>query len=593
MGLSRFEGLNCPLNEQQLANLEQLLGGFNATQLAWISGYIAGIGRTTEETVSRETPATALTILYGSQTGNARAVAEALAEQALTKRMPTQLRSAADYRPRDLGRERALLLVISTHGDGEPPDGARELHAWLHSQRAPRLEALRYAVLGLGDSSYAAFCRTARDFDERFAGLGAQRILPVRCCDLDYREAAQAWSKKALEEAAELLGPRIAEVVPLRAVRPGATPRPDQNHPYTATLLERRRLTTDDAHSDVRHLALSVDAKVLRYTPGDSIGVHFCNALGLVEQVLAAAGLSGDEPVELNGSTSPIGQALAERRELTRLHPSVVKTWARVSGRAALGDLITDPERLREYVATRQVIDLLLEYRACPGAQELVDLLLPLQPRLYSVASTQQEFEDEVHLTVSTVRYWDHGREHLGGASGYLAERVKEGGTLDVYVVENPAFRLPADGTRPIIMVGAGTGVAPFRAFLQQRAVEGARGEHWLVPGHRHFRRDFLYQLDWQSQRKAGLLTRVTPAFSRDGAERNYVQHRLLQESVACYRWLQEGAHLYVCGSLAMGRAVEAALVEVVASESKCGLEAAREHVEMLRGEGRYQRDLY
>ena len=295
----------------------------------------------------------------------------------------------------------------------------------------------------------------------------------------------------------------------------------------------------------------------------------------------------------LGGEEIALRQALGERLEITQLHPAVVKAWANLVGAGDLQDLSNDGSALRAYAAERHLIDLLAEYPGRVDAAALSALLHPLQPRLYSIASSRAETEDEVHLAVAKVGYQAHGRAHEGAASGYLCERLAEDDPLDVYVVESPAFRLPADGEVPIIMIGAGTGVAPYRAFLQQRAANGDQGRNWLIFGNRHFQRDFLYQRDWQAHRKAGLLDRVSLAFSRDGAGKRYVQHRFGEEGAEIFRWLQDGAHLYVCGSTAMGQGVQAALLELVEREAGLGREAAGELVENLRREGCYRRELY
>ncbi|MBK1720415.1 diflavin oxidoreductase [Thiocystis violacea] len=362
---------------------------------------------------------------------------------------------------------------------------------------------------------------------------------------------------------------------------------------YPATLLENRRITTPDAIADVRHLALSIDPKVLSYRPGDALGVWFHNDPALVEALLAELSLDGAAPVSLGDGELSLRQALSERLELTQLHPTGVRAWADLARADDLSELAADAARLRAYAGERQFIDLVAAHPARIDAGTLVGLLRPLQPRLYSIASSQAEFEDEVHLTVSVVSYQAHGRDHLGGASGFLGARVGDRDPVRVYVAENEGFRLPEDGATPVILIGAGTGVAPYRAFLQARAANGDAGRHWLVFGNRHFHRDFLYQLDWQAQRKAGRLHRVSLAFSRDDAEKRYVQHRLREEGRELLRWLEDGAHLYVCGATAMGQAVHRALLEILAGEAGLDPDAAEDYLDNLRRAARYHRDLY
>jgi sulfite reductase (NADPH) flavoprotein alpha-component len=599
--------MTSPLDDRQLGRLQAALVDLSPLQMAWVSGYLAGLGGLTvaanqaplsERAVERaaETGPT-LTILYGSQTGNARGVAESLVGLARTRGLEPRLSSMADYRPRDLARERLLLVVVSTQGEGEPPESARELYAFLHGKRAPRLAGLHFGVIGLGDSSYEHFCKTAHDFTERLTALGGQPLLAPQYCDVLYQEVANNWSQSALERAAEFLGQREAQIIqwPDSRLAPpqAAGSEPQTTEPLTASLLENRPLTTADAVGEVRHLALAIDPTTLRYQPGDALGVWFHNDPALVGQVLESTGLDGDLAVILDGQATDLREALTSRLELTQLHPTLVKAWAGLTGSKPLAALCEDNARLRDYANGHQFIDLIADYPGRTDAAALTAALLPLRPRLYSIASSQAETPDEVHLTVALLRYQVAGQERLGGASGFLTRRLAEDALVRVHLAENPSFRLPSDGDAPVIMVAAGTGVAPFRAFLQERAARGDRGRNWLLFGNRHFRRDFLYQLDWQAHRQAGLLNRVQVAFSRDQADKRYVQHRLNEQGPELYAWLQEGAYLYCCGSTAMGRAVNAALLEVIAREAGIDQETAAERLDTLRRDGRYLRDLY
>ncbi|NEX20698.1 assimilatory sulfite reductase (NADPH) flavoprotein subunit [Thiorhodococcus mannitoliphagus] len=593
MALTHLNALTSPVDDQQLRALEIALKDLSPTQIAWVSGYLAGVSRDALTTAATPTPAGTISLFYGSQTGNAKAVAERLGERLLGQELDVQVRSMGDFGPRRLTKERLVLFLVSTHGEGEPPDSARALHAFIHDPRAPRLEQLSYAVLGLGDSSYEHFCRTAVEFDRRLAELGARRILPLQCCDLDYQPDTQRWSADVLERLAQLAPARPSNVVALPGGRPSPSRAIGKDAPYPATLLENRRITTRDAVADVRHLALSIDPSALSYQPGDALGVWFHNDPALADAVLATLGLDGETPVRLADGELGLRQAMIERLELTQLHPASVRAWAGLAKADTLSALATDAAALRAYAGERQLIDLIAAHPARVDAETLVGLLRPLQPRLYSIASSQAECEDEVHLTVSVRRYQAHGRDHLGGASGFLGERLGEHEPVRVYVAENESFRLPANGDAPLILIGAGTGIAPYRAFLQQRAANGDQGRNWLVFGNRHYHRDFLYQLDWQAQRKAGLLHRVSLAFSRDGADKRYIQHSLREEGRELLRWIEDGAHLYVCGATAMGQAVHRALLDILTTEAGQAPEAAEQFLDTLRREARYHRDLY
>ncbi len=595
---SIFPTIGSPLDESRLRALDQALAGLSQAQMAWVSGYLAGVGGLAAPIAAAPEAASSVTVLYGSQTGNARQLAERLGRQSDERGHAVRVFSMAEYRARDLEREGLLLIVVSTHGEGEPPDSARELHGFLLGRRAPRLESVEFAVLGLGDSSYEHFCKTATEFDARLDELGARRVMPLICCDVDYQADAERWSQQALEQIGERSAGapadrHSAEILTLPGVSLTQTAPIDREHPYQATLIEQRRLTADDAVGDVRHLSFAIDPQTLTFAPGDALGVWFRNDPVLVEEILILTGLCGDAPVTLGEAELSLRDALLGRLELTQLHPSVVQTWASLCGDEALTARCADPAQRRTYASERQFIDLIAAHSARPSADALVRALKPLAPRLYSIASSPLQHDDEIDLTLSVVRYPAHGRDHLGGASGFLAERLELDQTSGVYVVDNPGFRLPADGETPIIMIGAGTGIAPYRAFLQQRVAEGASGRNWLIFGNRHFHRDFLYQLDWQGWRKGGQLHRVDLAFSRDGIERVYVQHRLREQATELYGWLEAGAHLYVCGATAMGQAVHAALLEVVARIGGLDAEGAGDFIDGLINQGRYHRDLY
>jgi sulfite reductase (NADPH) flavoprotein alpha-component len=580
-----------PLEGLQLTRLQQAVEGLNSEQLAWASGYLAGLGAAQPSVAKALNEVASLTILYATQGGNARSVAQTLADNATARGLAPRLVSAERYRPKELAKERYLLVVISTQGEGEPPESAHELFKYLQGKRVPRLDALNYAIFGLGDSSYALFCQAAKQLDELFSKLGAQALLERVDADVDFQQPSTRWQGEILQSLEKLQPSDQATIIPLQ--RGVVTVRYDRNNPYQSELLECRRITTGDAACNVQHLSLEIDPQVISYSPGDALGLFFRNDPALVKEILSLTGLVAGTSVSIKGESLTLADALSERLELTQLHPNVVRSWAALAAHSELQTLSQDSEKLRHFVRERQFVDLPLVYPAEVDAQGLVELLHAQQPRLYSIASSQAAFGDEIHLTVATLSYRGHGRDYLGGASGYLTERIEEGDRLGIYVVENPSFKLPQSTDTPIIMVGAGTGVAPYRAFLQAREAQGATGKHWLVFGNRHFHRDFLYQTDWLNYRKAGLLHRISLAFSRDNGEPSYVQTRLFEERVELYRWLQEGAHLYVCGGVEMAHGVHQSLLAIVQDQGGLTAQAGVEFIESLREQGRYQRDIY
>ncbi len=585
-----------PLDATQIQRIQSAVVDLTPVQIAWVSGYLAGSALQEVPALSpspAENPLR-LSILYGSHTGNARSIAERLGEDAQQIGLNYRVVSMADYAPRQLSSEKMMLFVVSTHGEGEPPESAFELHSFVTNKRAPRLEQLQYAVLGLGDSSYTNFCQTARDFDARLDQLGARRLFDRVDLDVDFQPAAEAWRTQALNRVKGLMQEQTAEVVPLRSVR-SAHPASEftKTNPYSARLVAKQRITTDDARSDVHHLVLAVDPGALRFTPGDSLGVWFRNDPTLVDELIAITSADAKTQVSIHGEHRSLRDALREHCELTRLHPAFVRGYAELAGHSELSATVSAEKSLLDYVSDRQVIDVVREFPASVPAAALIALLRVIEPRLYSIASSPLEYDDEVHLTVSVVSYRAFQRPHVGGASGFLTQRLSEDDSTGVYVVENPHFRLPSDPDRAVIMIGAGTGIAPFRAFLQHRESRGDGGKNWLIFGNRNFHADFLYQLEWQRYRQTGLLTHVDPVFSRDQEERIYVQHRLRERGKELFHWLEEGAHVYVCGNTGMAREVHKTLVNVVAKEARLTPDQANAYVDDLRRQARYQRDVY
>ena len=584
--------------------LARLTQGLDSAGLWWLSGYAAGLAsrggsaQPAPAVAARldAAPAGRLTIVYGSQTGNARRIAERLAADAEASGLPVRLLRADAYPVRELKSERFLYLVLSTQGDGDPSDDARDLHDFILGARAPKLEQLHFAVLALGDSSYPLFCAVGRKIDERLAELGATRLLDRGDADLDIDTIAVPWRERALATAKDSLKP-LATVTPLRpASAPAASH--DRDRPFAAAVLANQRITLASGRGasgkDIRHVELSLEGSGLHYEPGDALGLWPRNADALVDAVLAAARLEGDAPVAHGGEERPLREWLAGRRELTKLARPFAAAHAERSRDADLQALLAgqDTAVFAAWAERRQVIDLLQSAPAAWEATALVAALRPLQPRLYSIASSQRAVGDEAHLAVAHIAFERDGTARFGVASHQLAEAGHDA-TLPVYIEPNERFRLPADAARDVIMIGPGTGVAPFRGFVQEREAIGASGRHWLFFGNPHFRGDFLYQLEWQRALKSGALDRIDLAFSRDGAHKTYVQHRLRERARDLVDWIENGAHVYVCGATAMGRDVHAALAEALAAQLGLDEEAAGERLDALQREERYARDLY
>ena len=587
------------LGEAQLERLQQAAESLNSAQLNWASGYLAGLCAAPSP-AKQNVAAASMTILYATQGGNAQCIATELANNATALGYPARVESVNAYRVRGLAKEKILVVVISTQGDGDPPESAQELIRYLSSNKHAELNDLQYAIFGLGDSSYECFCKAGRDLDTLLQDRGARALLQRVDADVDFHSQAVDWYKDLLKEVEPILdqagksGRDQAEsrVIQLQ-LQTQLSAGHDRNNPITAEIIDTRSITTDDAHTSVQHLSLAIDPQLVTYRPGDALGVWFRNDPQLVDAVLHLTGLDAKEPVEIQGRSEDLGEALASQLELTQLHPLVVKAWSSFTGNSGLAELAQDSKKLRAFATERQFIDLLHDYPGEIDAANLVATLQPVQPRLYSISSSQAAYEDEIHLTVSSTQYHAHGRDHLGAASGYLNRRIDAGDEIHVYIAENPAFNLPDDGDTALILIGTGSGIAPYRAFLQEREAIGATGPVWLVFGNRHFHRDFLYQSDWLKYRKAGLLERVSLAFSRDTNAPAYVQDRLSEEGAELFRWLQQGARIYVCGCVAMEKGVSEALHGIIAQHGNMSAESATQYIEDLHAGKRYLRDVY
>ncbi|WP_421262121.1 assimilatory sulfite reductase (NADPH) flavoprotein subunit [Aeromonas jandaei] len=585
-----------PLSDEQQRQLSQVLATLNTQQLAWVSGYIYGLSQTglqpavTGAAVSA--PSGSLTILYGSQTGNAKGVATAIKAQAEARGLPVTLTSMADYKPKQLKKESHLLVIVSTYGEGEPPESVVELHDQLKKSKIGKLEGLKFAVLGLGDSSYEFFCQTGKDFDDFLAKAGAERIHELASLDVDYQDAARSWGEQAINAIAATLSTGAASSSVASAVQQAVGhSQYSKENPFPARLSVNQKITGRDSTKDIRHIEINLEESGLSYQPGDALGVWFDNDAELVSEVLALTGLSGDEATA-HGS---LRATLTGHFELTRLHGGFITGLADISGNAALKDLAGDKAQVNALVASAQIVDVLKRFPTALTAGQLIGLLRPLTPRLYSIASSQREVEEEVHLTVGVVRYpQEDGTVRSGGASSFLADRLEEGAEVRVFVEHNDNFRLPANPDTPVIMVGPGTGIAPFRAFMQEREAIGASGKNWLFFGNPHFTQDFLYQVEWQRYVKSGLLSKISLAFSREQAHKIYVQDRLREAGQELYQWLEAGAHFYVCGDAnRMAKDVQEALLDVIAEHGHKSREEAEEYLSELRRAKRYQRDVY
>ena len=584
-----------------------LLPTLTPLQLAWLSGYAWSQASGVEQPLVGQHLAAnltalsaepfSITVLSGSQTGNAKSVADKVAAELTEAGIAVKRVALKDYKAKTIADEKYLLLVTSTQGEGEPPEEGVVLHKLLNGKKTPKLTELQFAVLGLGDSSYPNFCQAGKDFDQRFAELGATRLFERVDADLDYSATAEQWIRDIvaiIKEKAAQASPVVQSIATATTALVAKESQYNKANPFPATLITNQKITGRQSDKDVRHLEFDLAGSDLHYQAGDALGVWFDNDPQLVDEILSLAQIDPTTEVTIERKTQTISTALLSHLELTQNTPAFVKGYAALANNEQLNGLVADNQALQELVQRTPIVDVLHKFPTKLTAEQLVSLLRPLTPRLYSISSSPAEVGEEVHLTVGVVRFEHEGRARSGAASSFLADRVEEDGAVRVFVEHNDNFRLPNDMTKPIIMVGSGTGVAPFRAFMQQRVADEASGKNWLIFGNPHFASDFLYQTEWQQFAKEGFLHKYDFAWSRDQEKKIYVQDKIRENSTALWQWLQEGAYFYVCGDASkMAKDVEQALLEVIAKEGNLSPDEAEDYLNELREEKRYQRDVY
>lgn len=576
---------------------------FTPEQRAYLNGFLAGLfSRAPQPNLpapAPETkPLTPLTILFGSQTGNAENLSKRIAKEAGKRGFAPTVQDLGKYATAQLASEQTLLVVTSTFGDGEPPDSAKAFWEFLSSDAAPKLVQTKFSVLALGDTNYAKFCAFGKSVDERLEKLGATRVHPRTDCDVEYEEPFAKWMNGALSALAPAAASAPVAVPAVEAAPAKITSTYSKSHPFPAPLLANVRLNGEGSAKDTRHFAFSLEGSGLSYEAGDALGVRATNCAELVEELVRALGRSGEEPVpDRDGKETPLREALIHHYEITRIPAPLLKAVAERSGDAELLKLTAPGANgeLTKFLWGREIIDLLHTHQAVKfSPTEFVALLKKLQPRLYSISSSPKAHPGEVHLCVGVVRYDSLGRSRKGVCSTFLAERVPTGGAVPVFVHHNKNFRPPANPDAPMIMVGPGTGIAPFRAFLEERRASGAKGKNWLLFGDQREATDYLFKEEIETMQREGTLHRLDLAFSRDQAEKIYVQNRMTEHAKELYAWLEEGGGFYVCGDAArMAKDVDAALHQVIQTAGGKSAEEATVYVAALKKDKRYQRDVY
>ncbi|CAL4043575.1 assimilatory sulfite reductase (NADPH) flavoprotein subunit [Buchnera aphidicola] len=590
-----------PLSKKKLAMLELISTNFSSTEQVWLSGYFWGLSKQKKDTlpikniISNEC---IVTILSASQTGNARALSKLLYKECKLKDIKAKLVNAFDYKFKKINKEKIFIIITSTQGEGEPPEEALDLYRFLMSKKAPKLNNFYYSVFGLGDSSYNFFCQSSKDFDKKLHELGGIRLFDRVDADIEYTEIAQKWFKDIVKKISELLkniNIKINTSFSAEKESIFSSVSYTKEKPFSAKLCVNKKITGRNSIRDVRHIEIDISNSGIIYRPGDVLGVWYENDPVLVKELLKLLSIKKNTVIMVKKQKKIIYDVLKNNFELTVNSINVVSLYAKLSNNKILQDIVLNKDKLRIYANTVSIINMIRQFPPINTFnQSILDILRPMQPRLYSISSSQSEMENEVHITVRVIQYLDQGKLYLGGASGYLTHRVQEDGIINVFIVENDHFRLPKDHNIPIIMIGAGTGIAPFRSFMQERDSKNANGKNWLFFGNPSFTEDFLYQIEWQRYFKKGLLTNIDLAWSRDQINKIYVQDKIREKGGKIWNWIKDGAYIYVCGDASnMAKGVELALLDIFIQYNNMNLDEAKYFLNNLRKDKRYQRDLY
>ncbi|CVY21217.1 sulfite reductase (NADPH) flavoprotein alpha-component [Staphylococcus hominis] len=611
---------NSPFTEGQATQINELLQTLTPEQKVWLSGYlvanqqltsgtsdtqgsqIGAVSKDTETMLQQNEPTIqpekrAITLLYGSETGNAQGLAEIFEERLSNIGHNVTLKAMDEFKSKNLKNVEDLFIITSTQGEGDPPDNAAELHEFIHGRKAPKLEGVRFSVLALGDQTYEFFCQTGKDFDKKLEELGAERLYERVDCDVDYEEDAEKWMANVINTIDSAPEGTQSEQVVSESIKSAKEKKYSKANPYQAEVLENINLNGRGSNKETRHIEFLLDNFGEEYEVGDCLVVLPQNDPALVELLMSTLGWDPGDQIQISedGDTISLEEALTSYFEITKLTRPLLQNAAAYFDNEALEDKVQDSEWIQNYIEGRDFIDLLNDFPPEElEPEDLYQILRKLPPREYSISSSYQSLPDEVHITVGAVRYNTHGRDRSGVCSVQFAERIQPGDTVPIYLKRNPNFKFPKNGDTPVIMIGPGTGIAPFRAHMQEREEYGYKGNTWLFFGDQHFTTDFLYQTEWQEWLKDGVLEKMNVAFSRDTDQKVYVQHRIAEHSKEFNEWLEKGASIYICGDEKnMAKDVHQAIRNVLVKEQNLTEEDAESYLKQMKKDKRYQRDVY
>ena len=576
---------------------------FTPEQRAWLNGLMAGIFSSAPSLATADAKTSLrIAVLYASQSGSAEGLARKIAKELKAQGHLPAVSTLVGYTPAALAEEKYAIILASTYGEGDAPDGVQPFYEHLCLEHFPRYENLNFAVFALGDRSYEHFCRFGKDLDGKLASLGANRLCNRVDSDLELDAPFEQWKAELLlrlnEFASGFKAKAIAPSSVIAEVKPTPSAKVTRENPALAPLLVKKDLTHSESSKTTLHLSFSIEGTGIAYEAGDACGVLPQNDLNLVAEILQTLKFNGNEKVSCGkAGTATLHEALTHHLQITRLNRKILKEYATIGNCPKLFDLLAPEQQaqLDKYVYDRGIIDLLVEF---PGViqdpSELVGMLPKLSPRLYSISSSPAAHAGEIHTTVAVVRYNAHNRERGGVCSTLFADRASVSDRLPIYIQPNKKFRLPQESAAPIIMIGPGTGVAPFRGFLHERRALGAKGRNWLFFGGRSASEDYLYREELEAMRDDGHLTRLDTAFSRDQEHKIYVQDRMSEQAPLFWSWLQDGASVYVCGDASrMAKDVHETILNIVEKQGSMSAPEAEEFVASLKDAHRYHRDVY
>lgn len=585
------------LSENQRTLLNELIQNLSSDQLIWVNGYITGILKGKDSALPvKETAlsnaSNSITILYGTHTGHSKEIALDLYDKIRVLGFKPKLFGLDEYKKNELKKEKHLFLIVSTHGEGEPPIQAEEFYEYIRGERAPKLAETNYSVLALGDKSYKKFCQTGVDFDNALSKLGAKAVVPIQTCDVAFEEDAQKWIDAIVTQLKKEKPDFIESVSEEK--NSISIKKFSRSNPYYAEVLEKVRITTEDSEKEIYHVELSLENSEISYQAGDSLGILPNNPIDLIDLLIDRLQDDPERIVSIAGKELSLFRALQSKLEITVLNREVLEKYNAIVHNTNLDALLADEDKLEEYLFGADVYDLLEDFSGEISTDQLLTVLRKLNARLYSISSGPNANPEEVHITLASVRYEHKNRNKNGSCSSFVADQINVGDHVPIYIEKNESFRLPEDLSKPLIMVGAGTGIAPYRSFLQELEQKNTAGNAWLFFGNQRFKKDFLYQVEWQKFLQKGILQKLDLAFSRDQEKKEYVQHRLKENGTEVFRWLENGAHFYICGDRKhMAKDVQQTLLEIIQNEGGITPEKAEEYLKKLKREKRLLLDVY